>query len=221
MDSRSVLIVEDEAHVRRHLAQAVEARAGLALAGAVATCAEARERIAARAPDVLLVDIGLPDGSGIELIRELRAREPEALAMVVTVFGDEKSVIEAIEAGASGYLLKGNDARDVGSAIADLIEGGSPISPAIARYLLRRLQAPLAAAAESAAGSVPELSTREKEVLRLVAKGFSYAEIADLLAISAHTVTSHVRSVYRKLEVGSRGAAVYEAVQLGLIKLSE
>ena len=173
MESRSVLVVEDEAHVRRHLARAVETHPGLELAGEVGSCAEARAQLALRVPDVLLTDIGLPDGTGIELIRELRARAGDALSMVVTVFGDEKSVIAAIEAGASGYLLKGKDEHDVGAAIDELLAGGSPISPPIARYLLRRLQAPPAeAAASSGRDEIPELSAREKEVLGLVAKGF-------------------------------------------------
>jgi DNA-binding NarL/FixJ family response regulator len=223
MASHSVLLVEDDAHTREHLARAVRANAALELIGQAGSCAEARELLARRAPEVLLTDLGLPDGSGIELIRELRARHPDALAMVITVFGDEGSVLSAIAAGASGYLLKDATSEQIGEAIVQLVAGGSPISPSIARHLLRRFrpaeQPPTPT--QAPAPDAPHLTARETEVLQLIAKGFSFGEIADLLAISPHTVTAHVRSIYRKLEVSSRGAAVFEAANLGLLKLGE
>jgi DNA-binding NarL/FixJ family response regulator len=137
--------------------------------------------------------------------------------MVITAFGDEKTVIAAIEAGASGYLLKDGSSAEVGEALLELVGGGSPISPSIARHVLRRLQRENEAPAEDA----PRLTEREHEILSLIAKGFSFPEIAGLLSISAHTVTTHVRHIYEKLEVSSRSSAVYEAVQLGLIRLEE
>lgn len=216
-----VLLVEDDEPTRRRLAEAIAAHPDLVLVDAVGTCAEARAALAALAPDVLLTDLGLPDGDGAELIREVRGRGLATEAMVVTVFGDEKHVVAAIEAGAMGYLLKDGSADYIGQSILDMLAGGSPISPAIARHLLRRFKGSGPAAPAVDAAELPHLSEREHETLTLIVKGFSYAEIARLMGVSAHTVTTHVRNTYRKLEVHSRGEAVYEALQLGLVKLDE
>jgi DNA-binding NarL/FixJ family response regulator len=138
--------------------------------------------------------------------------------MVITVFGDESHVVTAIEAGATGYLLKDSPSERIGQAVLELVGGGSPISPAIARHLLKRFRP--ANPGTTAAVALPGLTDREHEVLALLVKGFTYAEIGDLLSISAHTVTSHVKNLYRKLEVRSRAEAVYEALTLGLVKES-
>ena len=216
MPHATVVVVEDDAHTRAHIARAVRAHRRLALVGEAGSCAEARRLVEERPPDVLLIDLGLPDGSGVELIRALRALRPDARALVVTVFGDERSVVESLEAGASGYLLKDGTHEEIGAAIDQLLDGGAPISAHIARYLLKRFHAPARVHPDRGA---PSLTARETEVLELIAKGFGYAEIARLLGISAHTVTTHVRRIYGKLEVCSRGEAVYEAVNLGLIRL--
>ncbi len=139
---------------------------------------------------------------------------------VITVFGHEKHVVSAIEAGAVGHLLEDGSAEYVARSILDLIAGGSPISPPIARYFLKRFQT-LEAASPAEEAARPRLTEREREVLRLIVKGFSYAEAARLTGVAKSTVTSHIRNIYRKLEVRSRGEAVYEALQLGLVKLDE
>ena len=216
MGTPTVMLVEDDEPTRARLAEVIEAHADLALVAAVGSCEEARRVLARTTPDVLLTDIGLPDGTGIDLIGEIRTRGLATQAVVITVFGDEAHVVAALEAGALGYLLKDASAEAIGNAILEMLAGGSPISPAIARYLLRRFQPPA-----SEATGVPHLSDREREVLTLIVKGFSYAEAARLLSVSAHTVTTHVRSIYRKLAVHSRGEAVYEALQMGLVKLDE
>jgi DNA-binding NarL/FixJ family response regulator len=223
MPPHRVLLVEDDAPTRQRLTGAIRANPKLELVAAAGSCAEARAWLERSAPDVLLTDLGLPDGNGIELIRELRQRHPSSLAMVITVFGDEGSVLSAIEAGASGYLLKDGTVEYVGSSLLELVAGGSPISPSIARHLLRRFRPPEQPSTpiQAPAADAPHLTARETEVLQLIAKGFSFGEIAELLAISPHTVTAHVRSIYRKLEVSSRGAAVFEAANLGLLKLGE
>jgi DNA-binding NarL/FixJ family response regulator len=143
--------------------------------------------------------------------------------MVVTVFGDEQHVIASIEAGATGYILKDSLPEQFVGLIAQLRAGGSPISPMIARQLLRRMK-PAAAPASSALGKPPgsdtpeqALSPRESEVLGLIAKGFNFAEIARLLEVSPHTITAHVKKIYQKLAVHSRGEAVYEATRMGLL----
>jgi DNA-binding NarL/FixJ family response regulator len=218
-----ILLVEDDAPTRAHLARAIGANERLSLIGAAGSCGEARAMIQREVPAVLVTDLELPDGSGNSLIRELSIAHPEALAMVITVFGDEQSLVAAIEAGATGYLLKSTPIDEVADAILDLLAGGSPISAPIARHLLRRYQqsagkgSPGGGAARE--GGAPHFTGRELEVLRLVAKGFHYGEIAGLLEISSHTVTTHVRHIYRKLGVHSRGAAVHEAVSRGIIDL--
>jgi DNA-binding NarL/FixJ family response regulator len=215
-----VLLVEDDEHTRERLARAVAEHPALELLAAVGSCAEARRELDRRQPAVLLTDLGLPDGDGVELIREVRRRGFKTEAMVVTIFGDEQHVVTAIEAGAMGYLLKDGSPDYIGQSILDMLAGGSPISPPIARYLLRRFRTSEATPAAEPA-ELPRLSEREREVLGLIVKGFSYAEAARLTGTSPHTVTAHVRNIYRKLEVHSRGEAVYEALQLGLVKLDE
>jgi len=209
-------VVEDDGPTRARFARAVEADERLRLAGTAATAREGIEGLRREAPDVLLVDLGLPDRSGIDVIRAARQLSADTQAIVVTVFGDEKSVVGAIEAGARGYLLKDGSEAEIAAAILELHAGGSPISPQIARHLLRRFQEP-----EPAPQGGPSLTEREHEILGAVVRGFTFSEIAGLLGISPHTVTTHVRHIYRKLEVRSRGEAVYEALALGLVKLEE
>lgn len=216
--THSVLLVEDDGATRTRLARAVSQDAGLVLVGAAGSCREARELFARVVPDVLLVDLGLPDGSGIDLIREAKQRRATTEAMVITVFGDETHVVAAIEAGASGYVLKDGSNSYIADSIHALVSGGSPISPVIARHLLRRFRAPAPPAPPAAGEEVPSLTERELEVLALLVKGFTFQEIGDLLGISAHTVTTHVKHIYGKLAVRSRAEAVYEALQLGIVK---
>ncbi|MFN3564829.1 MAG: response regulator [Burkholderiaceae bacterium] len=211
-----VLIVEDEPATRERLTAIVASTAGLAVAAAVGDLAGALAAVERPqfAPRVALVDLQLPDGSGIDVIRALRRHVPGSDAMVISVLGDETHVIAAIEAGATGYLLKDADADAVGASILKLIAGESPISAAIARHVLRRLHAPV----QPAPPGAPRLTPREADVLRLIAKGLSYARIADALQMSPNTVPSYVKQIYRKLEVNSRGEAVFEALQLGLLR---
>jgi DNA-binding NarL/FixJ family response regulator len=213
--AHTVLIVEDDPPTRKRLEAAVAAMPSLEVAMSTGSACEARDALR-HVPDVMLVDIGLPDGNGVDLIREAQRVAARTRAMVITVFADEGHVMDAIRAGAKGYLLKDGSADYIGHAIEDLIAGGSPISPSIARYLLRSFQeAPEPAARDEA----PLLTGRELEILTLVAKGFSVAEVGEMLAIAPRTVTTHVQHIYKKLEVSSRSEAVFEAVNLGLIDL--
>jgi DNA-binding NarL/FixJ family response regulator len=221
MPTPLILLVEDDEATRQQIAEAIRAQPQLALAGAVGSCREARTHLAREVPAILLTDLELPDGSGIELIRELRGLDPAALAMVITVLGDDATVIAAIEAGASGYLLKGGPGVRVGDAILELLAGGSPMTASIARAVLRLFRGrgggPGDPDTETPAID-SGLTAREQEILVMVAKGFKFAEIADLLSISRHTVKTHVRHIYRKLEVDSRSTAIYEAISLGIVK---
>lgn len=207
-------IVEDEPEVRQRLESAVRAHPRLSWQFSACTVAEAIGCSQHRPADVLLVDLGLPDRDGRDFIRWLARHQPQALPMVVTVFGDEEHVLSSLEAGAMGYLLKDAPAGEIAQHIVELHAGGSPISPSVARSVIRRFMRPGPPAAGE--GDNP-LSKRELEVLRLIEKGMTYEEVGQVLEISWHTVTTHLRRVYHKLQVGSRGEAVYEARQRGLI----
>jgi DNA-binding NarL/FixJ family response regulator len=209
-----VVIVEDDAKFRGAFARLIEATVDMDLIGTAASLAQGFDLMQRRIPDVLLVDLDLPDGSGLDLIRHVAERSDSCDIMVITVFGDERHVIESIEAGASGYLLKDSLPADFVEQIRVLHAGGSPISPVIARQLLARFVTVSPAAMPEA----PELSEREHAVLSLVTKGFSYQEIAGLLRVSPHTVLTYVKRIYRKLRVGSKTEAVYEARKLGLLR---
>lgn len=219
--SHRILLVEDQQHTRNRLADAIRHHPDLELVAEAENVAQGHRYLETLKPDVLLTDLNLPDGNGIELIRTAAAGDVTE-SMVITVFGDEKHVVSALQAGATGYLLKDCDAVDISKAILQMRGGGSPISPSIARHLLKHFHPPQAVPPPSAADdtekrSDPTLTRREHEVLRLIAKGFSYQEIAETLSLSVHTVTSHIKHIYRKLAVGSRGEAVYEASQIGLL----
>jgi DNA-binding NarL/FixJ family response regulator len=183
-----------------------------------ATLAEARACLAQSAPRVLLTDLQLPDGHGVDLIRETRQRLPDTEIMVISILGDEESVISAITVGATGYLLKDAFPTDIAATVHELVAGHSPISASIARFIVRRTQSQ----PEPPPGPVlntAKLTPREIDILWGIAKGFSYAEIAGHLGLSRQTVPGHIKNIYRKLEVHTRGEAVFEALQQGLIRL--
>lgn len=208
-----VLIVEDDPTFRQRFAAIVSSCSTFSLVAAVGGCAEARAALARGAVDVLLCDLGLPDGDGADIVREARRLNPALDAMVVTVFGDDAHVMRSLEAGATGYLLKDSLPDDFIATIQLLRNGGSPIHPTIARRLLQRFSS----VSRRPVPSTITLSERERGVLQLVSKGYRVPEIATLLAISPHTVSSHIKNIYGKLEVSSRGEAVYEASRLRLI----
>jgi DNA-binding NarL/FixJ family response regulator len=178
-----------------------------------ATLREGLEAIHRDEPDVLLVDLGLPDGNGLDLIREARVRSKAILILVITVFGDESSVVSAIEAGAQGYLLKAEAPADLRESVRQILAGGAPISPGIASHLLRRFQDQ--APSESKADL--RFTPREIDVLGLMVKGLPYGEAAKVLGVSRNTVAGYVKNIYSKLEVNSRGEAVYEALSQGIV----
>src|SRR3984885_246571 len=210
--AHSVLIVEDDLRLRASLAQAIRGAVDLKLMGEADDLPEGLRLLDLVQPEVLLVDIGLPSGSGLELIRHAAKQSPHCNVMVITVFAEEQLVLDCIEAGATGYLLKGSSPQDIAAQIRSLVAGGSPISPTIARRLLSRFTAQPNAGADA-----PTLSTQEQAVLSMSAKGYSYDEIAGLLKLSRHTVETYVKRIYRKLHVHSKTAAVYEGRKLGLV----
>ncbi len=215
-----VAVVEDDPGFLSLITETVQSQSDLQLTAAAATLAEGMSWLAHAEMDVLLVDLGLPDGSGIEMIRQASALRPECEVLVSTAFCDELSVIRSFEAGASGYLLKQQDGARLAEDIRHLHAGGSPISPLIARQILSRLKPSLGVAAPHAAMPNAEevsLSEREQQVLGYVTKGFTSEEIASLMGVSRHTVLTYVRRTYRKLKVNSKVEAIFEARLHGLI----
>lgn len=222
-DGIRVLIVEDDAAYLRRFVDAVLGDPGLHFVAAVSAPPLARTLLDGGATDVMVVGMGEVVEAGVEMIRYARSRYPQTDALVVAARSDEACVRDCIGAGAAGYLLKSELDGGLGAGIHDLRRGGSPVSPSVARCLLACLrQRP--AGAETARSAVLRassvaglLSQRERDILELVAKGMSFAEIGALLAISPHTVVAHLKKIYRKLAVHSRAEAVYEARQMGLL----
>ena len=218
-----LVVVDDDEKFLDYISSIVSSAPTLKLMGTSTSLAEARLLIHSADFDVLLVDLGLPDGSGIDLIREVTTAFPNVDAMVLTVFGDESHVTASLEAGATGYILKRSLPSDFVETIAQLREGGSPISPVIARQLLTRFQRmpPKNIAGDSPPDSTDieraVLSEREIEVLVFISKGFNLAEISRLLGISDHTVATYIKRIYRKLSVHSRTEALFEASRMGLL----
>ena len=219
----NVLVIEDEPYwLNRMLTILLQFGAELNVKCAP-NLIEALTAISMNQFDLVIVDLGLPDGSGIDAIRATRRMYPHCDILVGTLFADEINVVNAIRAGATGYVLKESDPDTWLSAISDVRAGHSPIDPRIARHVLRAMQAgpenkrPVAATELSAPSSGIRLTNRETEVLKLIAKGFTLIEVSKYLNISVETVKSHAKKIYGKLEVSSRSEAIFEATQLGML----
>jgi DNA-binding NarL/FixJ family response regulator len=234
-----VLVVEDDPQTREFFSGSVSRCAELLLAASVGTVAEAKAWLddSANTVDVLLTDLGLPDGSGLEVIRHATRLNPACEPLVISMFGDEDNVLASIEAGALGYIHKDSTPDDIAQTILDMRAGASPISPMIARRVLSKYQsdrrqtnrvlAPVLPASIAIKNEATEdgeaksqrglLSPREQEVLALIARGFSYTEIARLQGLSVHTVQTHIKNLYGKLSVHSKSEAVFEATRMGLL----
>jgi len=241
-----VVVVEDNHATRSYLESCIKDQPQLMLAASFSTLSPAQAWFDAHQADLLLVDLGLPDGSGLSLLRQVRRQCPGCDMLVVSMFGDEENVVASIEAGAVGYVHKDDDAADIAETLKAVKQGASPISPMIARHLLRRMQPLRAVAAPEVQPAAPVLpieatppsvlasqghpdvdpgetesavvlSRREQEVLEYIARGFSYAEIAREQGITVHTVQTYIKKLYGKLAVHSRSEAVFQANRLGLL----
>lgn len=224
--SYSVLLLEDEKPTRQHLVSVIEKTPRLNLFAEASNCAEAKAALDLGKPDILIADVNLPDGCGIDVIHYAFNKYPDLEAMVITVCGDEENVVNALEAGATGYLLKEQALEGIGEAVFALMRGETAISPKVARFLLKRFKKGSSKAKVSshhkAANKVERksfLTTREHEVLEMISKGYRYNEIASSLGISANTIRAHIRNIYRKMAVKSRSEAVFEASKMGIISL--
>ena len=215
----AVLVVEPDLDTQRVYRQHLIHDPDIKLIGICSSIASATALLAQTNCDILFTELNLPDEDGLDFIR--RASEDLAVQNIVAVTSKNSAadIAAAVENGAVGYITKqDSDLHDVGNYIRILRAHGSPISPTAARVLVDALRRkPVVSVAASRPAVANPLSPRETEVLNLLARGMSFAEISSVLNISCHTVTAHIKKIYRKLQVHSRGEAVYEAAQLGIL----
>jgi len=207
---RAALIVEDQPDALAWLNETVAKTFPAATVQAATTLAQARSAWRDARPDIALIDLGLPDGSGIDLVREMNGEDPDIVTVVTTVFSDDQHLFAALSAGAHGYVLKDESRDRLGVMLEDIVSGQPPLSPVIARRLLGHFH-------ERTATDV-QLTDRERDVLTLLAKGLTVARVAEMLGISRNTAAGYAKSVYRKLNVTSRAEATLEAARRGLVR---
>ncbi|MBS0413393.1 MAG: response regulator transcription factor [Proteobacteria bacterium] len=217
-----VVMIDDDPHMCRVIAQELLADARIDLVAQANSLREGRHMVARYDFDVMLVDLNLGDGTGFELIEYMKSAHPVAEAVVVSAMEDEEHAIHAFELGATGYLVKGSWFGNFAQAVLHVVNGGATVTPNLARRLLRRLGAHGegalgAGAASRHAPGAERLSEREREILRLVASGHTSCEIGRDLSISAQTVNTHIKNIYRKLQVRTRAQAATRASQFGLL----
>ncbi|WPB81741.1 response regulator transcription factor [Archangium violaceum] len=234
-----VFVVEDQTKILKNQLRLLESNQDITIVGTALSGEAALEEVSRVTPDVLLLDLGLPRMSGIDVTREVKARWPQVEILIFTIFDEEDKVLEAVKAGASGYLLKGTPADKIIEAIKEVRAGGTVIQPSLARRLLRHFRVepdsspvptepvapppapaePPAASSEASEPLLKPLSNRETELLQLIAKGVSNSEAARLLNLSKATIRTHLEHIYRKLEVTNRVEAVTEGIRKGLISV--
>lgn len=207
MDTAEILVVEDEPAVRDAVCSELEATPGFKLAGVIGSFEDAQSLIEVTSFDVALIDLDLNGRSGLPLVSQTAGLGRKS--MVLSLMGDEANVVAAIEAGAAGYILKAEGLDRVPRAVLAVLRDEAPLSPAVARHLLKRFK--------PEAGPDP-LTRREREVLEQFARGATYVQTAEALGISVYTLGDYVKTLYRKLQVSSRSSAVHAAVKSGLLK---
>jgi two-component system NarL family response regulator len=203
-------IVEDDRFLLDHLKLLLEGEAGITVVAGCTSAEEVLGSLKETAPEVILMDLGLPGMSGIELIKTIKAMRPEVEIMAYTIFEDRDTVLSAIKAGASGYILKGCSPRELVEALSLLFQGGAPMSPKIARGVIREFQ-------DTGTHEQYLLSPREIEILSGIEKGLSYKEIGKRLHISPHTVHTHIKKIYEKLHARNRREALTTARMKGIL----
>lgn len=206
-----VALVEDNEKTCAYLAALLGGDDGLELVLVSGRGNEALEKLAETQPDVMIVDINLPDISGVELTRAVKERHPRVEVLILTIHESREYLFSALQAGASGYLVKGTSSADILSAISLLMAGGAPMSPAMARYVIEEFQD------VKVSRDAMTLTKREREVLRGIAAGLSERKLAVDLGVSPHTVHTHIKKIYRKLQVNSRAEAVLKARNKGIV----
>lgn len=205
-----IAIIEDDRSLLDNLKLLLSGEPGITVSGAFVSAEEAIPLLKKAAPDIILIDLGLPGMSGVELIKRVKREMPDVEIMAHTMFEDKEHVFSAIKAGASGYILKGCSPRELVEAVFTISQGGAPMSQKIARKVMLEFQ-------DSAVSDPYILSNREKDIVRSIEEGLSYKEIGDRLNISPHTVHSHIRKVYEKLNAKDRHEALTKARKKGII----
>ena len=217
MGAISVSIVEDDAPVRKILAGWIQGAEGFECRSEHRSGEMALAHLPEQNPDIVLMDINLPGLSGIECVRRLKPMLAKTQFLMLTVYEDSDHILDALKAGATGYLLKQTPHEELLAALKGVYAGGSPMTGSIARKLVLSFQS-------SSKQSLPrenvDLTPREREVLELLARGYLYKEIADALQISTPTVNTHIRRIYEKLHVQSRGSAVAKYLKISAIDSS-
>jgi DNA-binding NarL/FixJ family response regulator len=216
-----VVVCEDQPQILRAQVKILQESPEIEVVGTALSGEAVLELLQQKRPDVLLQDLGLPRMSGIEVTRQVKRKWPSIEVLIFTIFDEEEKVLDAVKAGASGYLLKGASSEKILEAIREVKAGGSVIQPSLARRLLRHFRV-LEADAKPALREEPPtrpLTEREVEILRLIAKGLSNNEAAGVLDLSRATVRTHLEHIYDKLEVTNRVEAVTEGLRKGLIEV--
>lgn len=212
---RTGFILEDLAESQAWLSKALTSSFPGMAVDTAGTIQEAHEKLAhGLRPDIALIDLGLPDGSGVDVIERLQRLSPQTLCIVASIYDDDGHIFPALRAGARGYLLKDMPVAHIVESLTGIAAGEPPLSPAIARRMLAFFQPPLSAAVSPGEAA---LTARETEVLRFIAKGMTQGETGQLLGISQYTVAGYVKDIYRKLNVSSRAEAALRARDMGLV----
>ena len=216
----TVSLIEDDPIVLNRFVDVLQKSKLFSLGFSSSSIQEGKDKLLDIPSNVLLLDLGLPDGSGIEIIDFIEKQGLSTKVIVITVFNDEKHILDAISAGAMGYLLKDEEFQEIETSITQMLNGGSPISPSIARHLLKRFQTHDSVEHEKLAQNnknKTKLTRREMDILQKISKGFTCKEIADMESLSYHTIATHVRNIYKKLSVNSRAEALFEAYNMGIL----
>lgn len=204
-----VAIFEDNRSLRESLYNLLETSEQFTCVGAFAHCERVIENIEETQPDVILMDIELPMVNGIEAVRLIRDKYPDVKILMETIFEEDEKIFQSICNGAQGYILKNTPPKEILNAIQEIYEGGAPMSPIVASKVLRMFKSNLSREANDSF----DLSSREKEILKCLVEGMSYKMIADTCFISADTVNGHIKNIYKKLQVHSKGEAVAKAIK--------
>lgn len=208
---KQILLIEDFEDIRNWLAGLLREAFGEVSIAEAATVAQAFAQLDTQSFDLIVIDLNLPDGTGVDILRRIKAQGLTAHCVIATVYDDDAHLLPALNAGADGYLLKDQPGEQLIHDLNGILNGAPPLSPPIARRIMRL------AKQEPVTALLTPISAREEEVLTYIAKGLNRTEVAQMMGLSAHTVTTHVRSIYAKLNISSRAEAAVEAMRRGLI----
>lgn len=205
-----VALVEDNKILLENLKILLSGESGITVTGAYASAEDALAGIRKAKPEILLTDLGLPGMSGVDLIKEVKNKLPDVEIIAHTIYEDRGNVFAALKAGATGYILKGSSPREIIEALHSIHQGGAPMSAKIARKVIMELQ-------DDSLDDEQRLTPREKDIVRQIESGLSYKLIADKFNISPHTVHSHIKKIYEKLQAKDRNEAIHKARKKGII----